>query len=262
MNFGDFATYVLDGFKLTMLETDSMALRPVIHRRGRVNGEHAHETACVLLMLGGDYRETAALRSFRYERFTAVYHPAGLEHRDEIGARGVRLLAFEFRPELIDARRASGLRDVSGSRVAWDILALYRDAPAIDAVEFESRALELVAGIAPRAHKTPRDLPSLKRARDYIHANFRHRVTVTDVARAAAVHPVYLGQMFHEQFGETLGDYIKRVRVRAAAELLSSSNVPLADVAFEHGFCDQSHFHRVFKRFSGVTPAEFRRAFS
>ena len=34
------------------------------------------------------------------------------------------------------------------------------------------------------------------------------------------------------------------------------------EIAFEHGFCDQSHFHRVFKKFAGVTPAEFRREFS
>src|SRR5438552_2475937 len=109
---------------------------------------------------------------------------------------------------------------------------------------------------APHAHETPRDLPSLQRAREYLHANFRERVTMADLARAASMHPVYLGQMFHRHFGETAGDYVKRLRVRAAAEQLSKSDVPLSEIAFQHGFCDQSHFHRVFKKFAGLTPAE------
>jgi AraC family transcriptional regulator len=232
-----------------------------------MNAPHAHEAACVLLMLDGDYREAAALRSFRYERFTTVYHPPGIEHQDVIGASGVRLLVFEFRPDLLegaDANRSQfrSLRDVTGSRAAWDLLKLYRIAPNSDPLDFEARALELIAAIAPLARATRRDLPSVQRAREYLHANFRRPVTMADLARAASIHPVYLGQMFHRHFGETVGDYVQRLRVRAAAEQLSNSNLSLAEIAFEHGFCDQSHFHRVFKKFAGVTPGQFRREFS
>jgi AraC family transcriptional regulator len=270
----------LDGFKVGTLAlgqafgrvpqrwtTDSISLAPVIHDHERVNDAHAHEAACVLLMLDGDYRETAALRSFRYERFTAVYHPPGMDHQDVIGALGVRLLVFEFRPDLLEGAdtnrsKVRSLRDVTGSRAAWDLLKLYRIAPNSDPLDFEARALQLIAAMAPLARATPRDLPSAQRAREYLHANFRRPVTMADLARVASTHPVYLGQMFHRHFGETVGDYVKRLRVRAAAEQLSNSDLPLAEIAFEHGFCDQSHFHRVFKKFAGVTPAEFRREFS
>ena len=246
---------------------DSISLAPVVHDHARVNDAHAHEAACVLLMLEGDYRETAALRSVRYERFTAVYHPPGIEHQDVIGAPGVRLLVFEFRPDLFegaDTNRSKfrSLRDVTGSRAAWDLLNLYRIAPHSDPLDFEARALQLITAIAPLARDIPRDLPSAQRAREYLDANFRRPGTMADLARAASAHPVYLGQMFHRHFGETVADYVKRLRVRAAAEQLSSSDLPLAEIAFEHGFCDQSHFHRVFKKFAGVTPAEFRREFS
>lgn len=246
---------------------DSVALTPVIHDRKRVNAAHAHEAAFVTLMLDGEYSETAALRSIRFDRFSAIYHPPGVEHQDFIGAPGVRLLLFEFRQELldgVDTKRSEfrSLRDLSGSRAAWEILALFRSAADCEPLDFESRALQLIGRIAPLARSAPRDLPSAQRSREYLHANFRDRVTMADLARAAGVHPVYLGQMFHRHFGETVGDYVKRLRVRAAAERLSRSEVPLAEIAFENGFCDQSHLNRVFKRFSGLAPAEFRRTFS
>lgn len=213
------------------------------------------------MMLDGAYTERAALRSIRFDRFTALFHPAGIEHQDFIGAPGVRLLMFEFVPELIADARCRSLRDLSGSRIAFDLLSLYRSATHIDPLDFESRALELIGRIAPLIRNTS-DLPSATRARDYLHASFRNRVTMAELARAVSVHPVYLGQMFLRHFGETVGDYVMRLRVRSAAEQLSRSQESLASIAFDHGFCDQSHFQRVFKKFSGYTPAEFRASFS
>src|SRR5207248_1877634 len=124
---------------------DSIALSPVIHDRHRVNIAHAHEAAFVTVMLNGAYTETAARRSFQFDRFTAIYHPAGVEHQDVIGAPGVELLMFEFGAALLDGVRVNrtdfqSLRDLSGSRAAWEILSLYRDATiASESIDFESR---------------------------------------------------------------------------------------------------------------------------
>ncbi|HJT18288.1 MAG TPA: AraC family transcriptional regulator [Thermoanaerobaculia bacterium] len=235
---------------------EGIALSPVIHHESRVNVEHAHEAAFVTMMLDGAYIEKAGLRRFPFERFTALFHAAGIDHQDFIGGTGVQLLIFEFRPDLIDARRLRGLRDVSGSRVAWDMLALYRSAATLDPLEFESRSMSLIAAIG--SLKAPRTMAPLQRAREYLHAHYREPLTMRDLARSASVHPVYLGQLFHRELGETVADYVKRLRVRSAAEELARSDTPIAQIAFEHGFCDQSHFQRVFKRFCGVTPARFR----
>jgi AraC family transcriptional regulator len=245
---------------------ESLMLCPVIHECPRVNDAHAHEAAFVTLMVDGEYDETAARRSFRYDRFSAVYHPPQLEHRDSIGAPGVRLVMFEFDPQLVDDvahPQLTSMRDLTGSHAAWQLLSLYRDAnDAHDDLDFESRALELIAGIVRTPSTIPLDRPALSRARDYIHAHFRHRITIHDIARAAALHPVYLGQTFHRESGETIGHYVARLRVRAAAETICTTSMPLAEVALDHGFCDQSHFNRVFKGVSGFTPAAFRATFN
>ena len=247
---------------------DSFVLSPVIHDAPKVNVAHAHEAAFVTMMLDGAYTENAGRKAFRFDRFTAVYHPSGLEHQDFVGASGVRLLMFEFRPELlagigVGREERADLRDLTGTRSAFELLSLYRDALSdADPLEFESRALALVGRVVSPSHRAARDLPSLRRAQEYLHAHFNARVTMTDVSRAAGVHPVYLGQMFHREMGETVGRYVTRLRVRAAADQLSSSDIPLSAIAFELGFCDQSHLQRAFKKTSGFTLAEFRRSFS
>ncbi|HEX9161585.1 MAG TPA: AraC family transcriptional regulator [Thermoanaerobaculia bacterium] len=245
----------------------SLALSVVVHDHQRVNIAHTHESAFVSLMLAGQYAETAGRKSFSYVPFTAVGHPSELEHHDAIGGPGVRLLFFEFRPELLNGVRVDptalrSLRDLSGTRAAWELLSLYLDVAAGgEGLEFESRAQQVIADIVRVSDRTASDLPSLNRATEYLHAHFRDHIAMKDVAAAASLHPVYLGQMFRRHTGETIGSYVRRLRVRAAAECLTSTSKPLADVALDHGFCDQSHFHRVFRAWSGFTPAAFRANF-
>jgi len=106
--------------------------------------------------------------------------------------------------------------------------------------------------------RVPRDLRSVRRACEYLNAHFSESLTLAQVARAAGVHPVYLGHIFREEFGETLGEYLNRIRVHAAAERLAHSESPLSSVALEFGFYDQSHFTRIFRQLTGTTPGMFR----
>ncbi len=246
----------------------AMVLSPVVHERARLNESHAHEAAFVTMVLDGDYAETAGHRSIHYERFTAFYHPPQLEHVDRVGAPGVRLLFFEFRPGLLDglgvhAERGRSLRDLSATRPAWEMLSLYASARHDDdPLAFEAHALEVIAGIFRLPPAAWRDVPSLRRIRDYLHAHFRARITMGDLAATAGLHPVYLGQMFRRETGETIAGCVSRLRVRAAAGQLVATKDPLASIAFDLGFCDQSHFQRVFRKVSGLTPAAFRATFA
>ncbi|MGZ3498725.1 MAG: helix-turn-helix domain-containing protein [Vulcanimicrobiaceae bacterium] len=60
----------------------------------------------------------------------------------------------------------------------------------------------------------------------------------------------------HEQ--QTAHDYLNRLRVSHACTRLNEANARLADVGIDCGFVDQSHFTRVFKSITGMTPAVFR----
>jgi AraC family transcriptional regulator len=247
----------------------SVVINRLEHRQPRALPGHAHQAAFVSLMLEGQYRETAGFLHFGYQPFSCVYHPPGMEHHDEIGAAGVTLLTFEFKPELLDDVDFCGLNlrpiiDLSGRQPAWELVDLYRriSAGATSDLDLESRAVALAFSVVRSSARVPRDLRSLRRACEYVHAHFDENLTLAQVARAAGVHPVYLGQIFRQEFGETLGEYLNRVRVRAAADRLVNSELPLSTIALDFGFYDQSHFTRIFRHLTGATPGAFRAGYS
>jgi AraC family transcriptional regulator len=57
-----------------------------------------------------------------------------------------------------------------------------------------------------------------------------------------------------------LGDHVRKLRIEFACHRLATSDTPLADIALTAGFSDQSHFSNTFKRYTGMTPAAFRRS--
>jgi AraC family transcriptional regulator len=244
---------------------DSVVVNKLVHTQPRSLPSHAHQAGFVSLMLQGEYRETAGFSQFGYQPFSCIYHPPGMDHHDEIGQAGVTLLTLEFKPELFDGMdfAAVNLRpiiDLSGRQPAWELMDLYQriSSNAANDLDIESRAVALAFSIVKFSVRAPRDLRSLQRAREYVHAHFSENLTLARVARAAGVHPVYLGQIFRKQFGETLGEYLNRIRVRDAAGLLANSDVPLSSIAVDLGFYDQSHFTRVFRQVTGATPGTFR----
>jgi AraC family transcriptional regulator len=74
------------------------------------------------------------------------------------------------------------------------------------------------------------------------------------------VHPSHLARSFRTYYRESLGGCARRLRLEWAAEKLARSDVPLASLATEAGFVDQSHFTRAFKGQFGMTPARYRAA--
>jgi AraC family transcriptional regulator len=72
------------------------------------------------------------------------------------------------------------------------------------------------------------------------------------------VHRVHLARRFRQHFGCSTTEYLRHLRVRAAAAALASTETPLATVALDAGFADQSHLCRTFKGETGLTPGAFR----
>jgi AraC-like DNA-binding protein len=65
--------------------------------------------------------------------------------------------------------------------------------------------------------------------------------------------------VFRHHVGCSIGEYLRRRRIRRAERLLAEPAMSVAAIALETGFCDQSHFTRVFKRATGMTPGAYRR---
>jgi AraC family transcriptional regulator len=70
---------------------------------------------------------------------------------------------------------------------------------------------------------------------------------------------VTLARGFRKAYGCSVGAYLRWLRIVHAARRLAESDEPLAEIALEAGFADQSHFSNVFRRETGLSPSVFRR---
>lgn len=114
-------------------------------------------------------------------------------------------------------------------------------------------------GERPGANPRQRDAggAGLARARDYLRAHYRHDITVADLAGVAGMSRAHLTRAFNAAYRSPPHVYLNAIRI-AHARTLIRLGMPLADVALECGFADQSHLTRRFKGSVGVTPSAWR----
>jgi AraC-like DNA-binding protein len=96
------------------------------------------------------------------------------------------------------------------------------------------------------------------RAKQYIHEKIGEDISLREVARKVNTSSYYLCKQFKKSTGLSYTEYVSRIRIHKAKRLLKSPEVRVSEVAFQVGFQSLTHFNRVFKKFTGHSPTEFR----
>jgi len=96
------------------------------------------------------------------------------------------------------------------------------------------------------------------KARKFIEEHSSEELSLRRVAKAVNIHPNYLSERFKQITGVKFVDYVARTRFQIACGLLDDGDVRISEVAFAAGFQSLSQFNRVFKRFSGKSPTQYR----
>ena len=110
-----------------------------------------------------------------------------------------------------------------------------------------------------RHRHLPKDSTRLKQVVDYIHQHHRERLNVARIASLACLSQRQLNRKFHETFGMSVQEFVIRTRIQAASDDLIQTDKPIAVIAIDCGFCDQSAFTQQFRKHVGESPLEFRR---
>jgi AraC family transcriptional regulator len=95
---------------------------------------------------------------------------------------------------------------------------------------------------------------------DYVSAHLDRNLSLQELADLVGLNPHYFCRLFKAACGLTPHQYLLKSRVDQAAQLLRSTQLPIADVAQQVGFYDQSRFTQVFRRWMGVTPKHYQQA--
>jgi AraC family transcriptional regulator len=192
---------------------------------------------------------------------TVLYKPPGERHARRSGPGGAHCISIELPerplPSLPSVRRVVSVRtDALVSLLVAELETQDASAP----LAIEGLVLELLAVISrtttmPAAALRPAWLDG---ALEEMRSRFREALSVHDVATAVGVTPSHLARALYRHENQTPSAYLRHLRVEWAKVQLLRTDSPLATIAVEAGFADQSHFTRAFARREGTTPGRFR----
>ena len=117
--------------------------------------------------------------------------------------------------------------------------------------------LKAICPEAGRAFSVPASNTRVWEMLQFVHQNIESRVTLAELSERYHFHPNYGCELFKKHTGMTFSQYVIRMKLWHARNLLSRSDTSIADVAERVGY-DYYHFNRLFKRIEGVTPKSYR----
>jgi AraC family transcriptional regulator len=232
---------------------------------------HVHERAILGVMLEGGFDDVFPSRTFDCHAGTVFTEPRGDRHANRIFRTGARVVVIQPDPERSDATGpVAGVFEradcFANGRIALAARTLRRELRATDDAAFLSRQgliYEVIASarrVVDRKSKAGTAPPPwLRRAGEVVHDRFREALRIEEVAREVDRHPAHVARVFRRHHDMTIGAYLRGLRLDWAAGELATTGKPLAVIAIEAGYADQSHFTRSFRRHTGLTPAGYRR---
>jgi AraC family transcriptional regulator len=257
------------GETLRQQQAGPFSLSETCYRLGSALPRHSHESHYFCFVLSGSYKESYERKVRSCEPLTIIYHPAGELHAQSFDQTAVDLFRVEVAPTLLRYPTHPDLfiegRDFRGGAPVGIASRLYQEFQELDVVShlaIEGLGLELIATLARKSKYRSKTLREparwLAQAHELVKARYLEHLTLDDIAGAVGVHPVTLAREFRCQYDCTVGELVRRERIDFACSELLKPERSIGDVAVAAGFYDQSHFGKVFKRLTGMTPALYR----
>lgn len=229
---------------------------------------HYHPLPFFWALLKGDASEILSNGKRRsYRPLVPMFTPAGESHchcRSDRAPSGLGLILLPTVSSYMEEVWRLGPLEVlepMAPRVMTRLIAELKRPDTSTPLIIEGLTLELVAS-AIRQGSGTKDVTAplwLSRARDMLHDRYRDGLKLSEVAREVGVHAVHLSTEFRRYFGTTPGQYLRQIRLSAAASLLVKSEETIASIGEQLGFYDEAHFSRAFRDAHGMTPSEYRR---
>lgn len=110
------------------------------------------------------------------------------------------------------------------------------------------------------AQKYAQSSDAAKKAVVFIGRHFSQNITLSQVAEHVHLNPAYFSVLFKQTIGYSFKEYLNMVRIEESKRLLANTNSSIMDIAGACGFEGQSYFSKIFRKYTGMTPKQFRGA--
>ncbi len=195
--------------------------------------------------------------------------PGGMPHKGG-WQEGIRSVVFHFDNLLLNEAADGQAFTITESEIHDSLILELGVAAARELCSawndhlFLSSTHQVIAGMLIRRHGLRRrwEARVLRKLRDFAESRMHNQLSVPEMARAIGIGTQRLTRELKAATGLSPHQYLLRLRVERARQLLKNPRIGLAEVAFRLGFSSQSHFTAVFRRHMRVTPKVYRAGFS
>jgi|SRR4051812_46432279 AraC family transcriptional regulator len=229
------------------------------HRCGEGTPPHKHVNDYICIVLTGGFAEQERNRCL--ERRCGCYftHQAGETHHDRFGPDGAICVNLHY--DRGEAGPSLEGMCPAPAKVAADRLAFELAGSRHEELVLSSLAAEIMAELRPLDARR-RDLGAwIDRVVEAISDQPDRRWTLRELAEVAERHPVHVAQSFRTKTGISIGAFQRLRRLTRLSVELQRGTTPLAMLAADFGYCDQSHMNSEFRARFGVSPGRYRRGF-
>jgi AraC family transcriptional regulator len=246
---------------------DGLTVSTVTLDAGLAFASHAHDRDQLCVVLEGRYEERDAAGVVALRPGSVLWRRAGKVHSNRVGMHDVEVVLADIEPDRsrrlrlhstgCDAYFLPGTFD----EIYRELLFEARRSDPASRLALEALVCLLAARIGRRCKlPVPAAMPEwLSAAAELIRSEYSEKLTLSQVAAASGVHRATVAVGFRRYFGKSVGDYITDLRVAHALQELEKTRRPIAEIALEAGFYDESHMGRVFRRRFRVSPGALRR---
>lgn len=251
---------------------------------GYAGGDHLHPWPSLAIGLSGTLGLDLGGTGHWLQPGSALAIPEAKRHAERARGKGARVLLVIPSPGRLDSimsleagadrakpppNRPAGLfeqcRSFENPALAGSVQRLAHELESSGvaaSLTLEARLLEIVAALSRQQHSPVTAAPMwLRRVRRELDLHFLDAPLQAELAQMAGVSREHLARSFRKIYGCTVGEYLRSRRLFHSGRRLRESNLPIAEIALECGFADQSHFTRVFRLHYGATPAAYRRRY-
>ena len=121
---------------------------------------------------------------------------------------------------------------------------------------FREKATVVCHGMSSLKEKESESVVS--KARAYIDENYMKEISLDDVSRYVDISPYYFSKLFKQEAGKNFIEYLTDLRISHARDLLNNPGLSIKEICARSGYSDPNYFSRIFKKYEGVTPSEYR----
>lgn len=228
--------------------------------------KHFHDRSSVVIATGGICVSAIGSAQLQMLPGDVVVEPAGETHANQFGSAGTDVIILQPDPHAIETFEPCEQLLSTGGRIREAALRplaqrIHRELAEPDAfsnLALDAAALEFVATAARASLSRRANRRWFGSLVEYMHEEVLSMPTIAELSAVAGIHPAHLSREFRRVYRTSPVTYMRRLRIEWAAQELRTTDAPVSQIAAAAGFADQSHFTRVFRRFTGTTPAQHR----